>query len=102
MLRPCASERVAPGTTAAITAAPLRMDRRDTSVGGTRAVVSSQQLMNDLLRPNYAGATRMQGFHGAEDIRECRSKELRSGAKPFFARCSRRKIVLYRPQFGIL
>src|SRR5436309_15502451 len=46
MLRPCALARPAPGTTAAITAAPLRIDRRDTSVGGTRAVVSSQQLMN--------------------------------------------------------
>jgi hypothetical protein len=46
MLRPCASERLAAGTRAVMTAAPLRIDRRDTSVGGTRAVVSSQQLMN--------------------------------------------------------
>src|SRR6266545_4817152 len=46
MLRLCASERPAAGTRAVITAAPLRIERRDTSVGGTRAVVSSQQLMN--------------------------------------------------------
>src|SRR5215212_5479334 len=31
--------------TLAITAAPLNSERRDTSVSGTRAVVSSQQLM---------------------------------------------------------
>src|SRR3954454_18991575 len=46
MLRPCASERLSAGTSAVMTAAPLRIDRRETSVGGTRAVVSSQQLMN--------------------------------------------------------
>src|SRR5262249_35859933 len=35
----------APGSTLAITVAPLSSDRRDRSVGGTRAVVSSQQLI---------------------------------------------------------
>ena len=35
----------AAGMTLAIKAAPLSIERRDTSVSGTRAVVSSQQLM---------------------------------------------------------
>src|SRR5262245_47222095 len=53
MVRPWASARPAPGSTEATTAAPLRMDRRDTSVEGTRAVVSSQQLLGILLDRNY-------------------------------------------------
>jgi hypothetical protein len=42
---PCASEPPVPGNTLVISAAPLSMERRDTSVLGTRAVVSSQQPM---------------------------------------------------------
>jgi len=44
---PCASAALgrAAGMTLATSAAPLNSERRDTSVAGTRAVVSSQQLM---------------------------------------------------------
>src|SRR5262249_62236447 len=48
MVRPCACALPAPGSALATTAAPLRIDRRETSVEGTRAVVSSQQLMGVL------------------------------------------------------
>ena len=51
----------AAGMTLAISAAPLNSERRDTSVAGTRAVVSSQQLMWDSPNPKLvSGAGPLQ------------------------------------------
>src|SRR5215510_10845257 len=79
MLRPCASERLAAGTSAVMTAAPLRIDRRDTSVGRTRAVVSSQQLMNGSPEANLSlrqqSSTQPKGLSAWGVHREFRSNQ---------------------------
>jgi hypothetical protein len=63
---------MAAGTSAVMTAAPLRIDRRDTSVGGTRAVVSSQQLMNGSPESNLSlrqqSSTQPKGLKARRDL----------------------------------
>src|SRR5215467_2237786 len=87
MLRPCASERLAAGTSAVMTAAPLRIDRRETSVGGTRAVVSSQQLMNGSPAANLSlrqqSSTQPKSLKRPRTNQECASKHLLSGGQTF-------------------
>src|SRR6266581_1436084 len=107
MFRPCASERPAAGTKAVMTAAPLRIDRRDTSVGGTRAVVSSQQLMNGSpetnLSPRRQSSTQPKGLERAGTSREFRSNQLYGAAESSFLGVARQKIVLsaFRERAGL-